>query len=87
MGMINKESETMNTNERALLDKITKWVALTYGIDAIEEMTDSKDFAAYVEKYNDAMYAAYLKLKANKKAMRAFSELIYNEIRAEVISQ
>ena len=85
--MINEEKETMELNEKekALIDKVTGWVALTYGIEAIEQMaTKEEGFLRFLEEYNDAMYAAYLKLKANKKAMAAFSELIYNEIRAEV---
>lgn len=74
----------MTNKEMRNIEEVAKWVALTYGIDVIKEMATDDGFVKYMNEYNEAMYAAYEKLVANKEAMEAYTESVYMAIRSEV---
>ncbi len=54
-----KNKETMiTTKEIKNIEDVAKWVALTYGVEAIKEMATTDGFVKYTNEYNEAMYAA-----------------------------
>ncbi len=71
------------TTEKMLerVEEIAKWVAVTYGVEAIKDM--AINLPKYIDAYNEAMFVAYAKLRASKGAMAAMAETVYTTINAE----
>lgn len=72
---------TLTDKEIKNLNEIAKWVALTYGVEAIKDM--ATNLPKYIDAYNEAMFVFLAKLRANKGAMSALAEDVYATIRAE----
>ncbi len=76
-----KEIRTMEiiTEEKKQLVNVAKWVAVTYGVEAIKDM--AINLPKYIDAYNEAGCVCIEKLRRNEDASNVLAEQAYNEIR------
>ena len=71
----------MNDSDKKMITRVAKWVAVTYGIKAIDDIV--MNFQKYMDAYNEAMAECIAKLQKNEGLRNQLAAQVYAEIRGE----
>ena len=80
MTMLDRENK-MNDNEMTMIKRVAKWVAVTYGIEAIKDMAEN--LPKYIDEYNEAFAEFVVKMQKSQELQDLGSAQVYAEIRGE----
>ena len=71
----------MNNSETIMIKRVARWVAVTYGIEAIKDMAEN--LPKYIDEYNEAFAEFVVKMQKSQELQDLGSAQVYAEIRGE----
>ena len=75
---------TLTKSEEKHVMDIAKWVAVTYGVEAIKDMAEN--LPKYIEEYNEA-FAAFVVKMQNNKELEGIKGMAAAQVYAEINSK